>query len=139
MTKPFVFYIIFFGLCASFSNSTKSQSVKRFFMSQNKVKQNFSTSIKIIDLSRLKLASSSSTSTLSYATTVTPKITKLIKKRKKLKLKRKKLQRIFKSNDTMFDGKLTLASIFGKTFYLGIFCCWLFLKPKMTKVKHFFK
>ncbi len=121
MTKLFVFYIIFFGLCISFSNNTKSQSVKRFYISQNKVKQNFSTSIKIIDLSRLKLASSSSASTLSYLTTVTPKVTKLIKKRKKLKIKRKKLQRIFKNNDTMFDGKLTLGVYFFLSFYLGIF------------------
>ena len=126
MTKPFIFYIIFFGLCVSFSNSTKSQSVKRFYMSQNKFKQNFSTSIKIIDLSRLRLASSTtSTSTLSYVTTVTPKITKLIKKRKKLKLKRKKLQRIFKSDDTLFDGKLSFGLYFWQTFLI-----WeLFLVP----------
>ena len=104
-TKRFVFFVILVSLCVSLINCIKSQSVKRYYMSHNKVKHNFSTSIKIIDLSRLKKITSSSSYPITVSSLTTTKGTKLIKKRKKIKLKRKKLQRIS-------NGKLKLILVF---------------------------
>ncbi len=119
MTKALVFFLVIVVisqllLSVSLVNSIRTQAtVKRFYKSHHsKVKQNFSTSIKIIDLAHLKvtLLSSSPSSMPTRQTTVTTSsavksANLVIKKRKKIKLKRKKLQRI---DGTILNGNFEL-------------------------------
>jgi valyl-tRNA synthetase len=110
-------------LSVSLVNSIRSQAaVKRYYKSHhNKVKQNFSTSIKIIDLSRLRITSSSSSSslpssipsrlstrqtTMMMMTSAVKSANLVLKKRKKIKLKRKKLQRI---DGTILNGNFIIS------------------------------